>query len=174
MALVRPQVSARIFALEISMTSIFQRIGAAVIAAATLAMAAPATTQTKQAVIAYQTGVDPAKLAQAEGTYEKSTGYAIDWRKFDSGADVIAAIASGAVQIGYVGSSPLAAAVSRQLPIQTIFVAALLGDAEALVVRNGSGIEKPQDLVGKKVAVPFVSTTPLQLAGSTQALEHRS
>ena len=65
--------------------------------------------------IGFQTGVDPAKAAQAAGAYEKATGWQIAWRKFDSGADVIAAIASGDVQIGYVGSSPLAAAAINRV-----------------------------------------------------------
>jgi taurine transport system substrate-binding protein len=119
--------------------------------------------------IAYQTVVEPAKVAQADGLYEKAGGKAIDWRKFDSGADVITAVASGDIQIGYVGSSPLAAAASRELPIETFFIAAEIGSAEALVVRNGSGITRPADLVGKKVAVPFVSTTHYSLLA---ALKH--
>ena len=119
--------------------------------------------------IGYQTGVDPSKVAQADGVYEKASDVPIDWRKFDSGADVIAAIASGSVDIGYVGSSPLAAAASRELPIETIFVVGLIGEAEALVARNGAGIEKPADLAGKKVAVPFVSTTHYSLLA---ALKH--
>lgn len=120
-------------------------------------------------VIAYQTTVDPAKVPQAEGLYEKALGLKIDWRKFDSGADVIAAVASGDVQIGLVGSSPLTAAASSKVPFQTIFISALLGDAEALVVSNKSGIKEPKDLVGKKVAVPFVSTTHYSLLA---ALKH--
>jgi len=119
--------------------------------------------------IAYQTTVEPAKVAQADGLYEKATGQKIDWRKFESGAEVITAVASGDIQIGYVGSSPLAAAASRELPIETIFIAAEIGSAEALVVRNGSGIAKPADLAGKKVAVPFVSTTHYSLLA---ALKH--
>lgn len=122
-------------------------------------------------VIGYQTVVDPSKVAQADGLYEKATGAKIDWRKFDSGADVIAAIASGAIHIGYVGSSPLAAAASREAPIQTVLVAALIGEAEALVTRNGAGIAAPKDLAGKKVAVPFVSTTHYSLLA---ALKHWS
>ena len=39
--------------------------------------------------------------------------------------DVIAAIASGSLDIGYVGSSPLAAAASRELPIETIAIVGL-------------------------------------------------
>jgi taurine transport system substrate-binding protein len=119
--------------------------------------------------IGYQTVVEPSKIPQADGVYEKALGATIDWRKFDSGADVIAAIASGAIDIGYVGSSPLAAAASRELPIETIFVVGLIGESEALVARNGSGIEKLADLAGKKVAVPFVSTTHYSLLA---ALKH--
>lgn len=119
--------------------------------------------------IGYQTTVDPAKVAQADGAYEKALNRKIDWRKFDSGAEVNAAIASGSVDIGYVGSSPLAAAASNKLPIQAFFIAALIGDSEALVVRDGSGIKAPEDLVGKTVAVPFVSTTHYSLLA---ALKH--
>ena len=120
-------------------------------------------------VIGYQTTIDPAKVAQADGLYEKAIGATVDWRKFDSGADVIAAIAGGSIDIGFVGSSPLAVAASNKVPIETVFIADLIGDAEALVVRNGSGIEKPEDLVGKTVAVPFVSTTHYSLLA---ALKH--
>ena len=67
--------------------------------------------------VAYQTTVDPAKVAQADGAYEKATGAKINWRKFDNGADIIAAIASGDVQIAYLGSSPLTAAVTRNVPV---------------------------------------------------------
>ena len=119
--------------------------------------------------IAYQTVVEPAKVAQADGLYEKATGRALEWRKFESGAEVITAVASGDIQIGYVGSSPLAAAASRELPVEAFFIAAQIGSAEALVVRHGAGVGKPADLVGKKVAVPFVSTTHYSLLA---ALKH--
>lgn len=108
--------------------------------------------------VAYQTTVDPAKVAQADGAYEKATDSKISWRKFDNGADVITAIASGDVQIGYLGSSPLTAAATRKVPVETFLIATQIGAAEALVARNGSGINGPQDLIGKKIAVPFVST----------------
>ncbi len=121
------------------------------------------------ATIAFQTGVDPSKVAQADGDYEKATGKKINWRKFESGAELIAAVASGDVPIGNIGSSPLAAAASRGLPIQTFLVTGVIGESEALVVRNGSGISKPADLIGKKIAVPYVSTTHYSLLA---ALKH--
>ena len=111
----------------------------------------------------------PSKVPQANGEYEKATGAKINWRKFESGAEVVAAVASGDVPIGNIGSSPLAAAASRGLPIQTFLITGVIGESEALVVRNGSNINKPADLVGKKVAVPYVSTTHYSLLA---ALKH--
>ncbi|MGY4814587.1 taurine ABC transporter substrate-binding protein [Pseudomonas chlororaphis subsp. piscium] len=125
--------------------------------------------QAADVTVAYQTTVDPAKVAQADGTYEKVTQAKIGWRKFDNGADIIAAIASGDVQIGYLGSSPLTAAITRKVPVETFLIATQIGAAEALVARDGSGIKTPQDLVGKKVAVPFVSTGHYSLLA---ALKH--
>ena len=119
--------------------------------------------------VAYQTTVDPAKVAQADSAYEKATDSKIAWRKFENGADVITAIASGDVQIGYLGSSPLTAAATRKLPVETFLIATQIGAAEALVARNGSGINSPQDLIGKKIAVPFVSTGHYSLLA---ALKH--
>lgn len=128
--------------------------------------------QAADVTIAYQTTVDPAKVAQADGAYEKATHAKIDWRKFDNGADIIAAIASGDVQIGYLGSSPLTAAVTRKVPVETFLIATQIGGAEALVARNGSGINSPQDLVGKNRRAVRIHR-PLQPVGRAQALEHR-
>lgn len=60
----------------------------------------------------------------------------MDWRKFDSGSSVVKALASGDVQIGNIGSSPLAAAVSQGLPIGVFLLASQLGKPEALVVKR--------------------------------------
>jgi taurine transport system substrate-binding protein len=116
--------------------------------------------------IGYQPIVEPSRVPQADGTYEKVTGAKVNWQKFDGGADVIAAIASGSLDIGYVGSSPLAAAESRGLGIETIFVVGLISEAEALAVK---GISKPEELAGKKIATPFVSTAHYSLL---TALKH--
>lgn len=109
-------------------------------------------------VIGFQTGVDPGKLAQVSGAYDRALHRALVWRKFDSGTELIAALAAGDVDFADLGSSPLAIAATRRLPITTIVLVSRLGRTEALAVRNGSGITGPRDLVGKRVAVPFVST----------------
>ena len=62
-----------------------------------------------EVVIAYQDMVVPWRYAQATGAVEKATGYKVTYRKLASGADVIRALASGSVQLGEAGSSPIAA-----------------------------------------------------------------
>ena len=63
-------------------------------------------------VVGYQTDALPSSVGIANGDFEKATGAKIDFRRFNSGAEIFAAIASGDVQVGYVGSSPFAAAAS--------------------------------------------------------------
>lgn len=57
-------------------------------------------------------------MAQADNSFAKESGASVDWRKFDSGAGVLRAMASGDVQIGNIGSSPLAVAAAQKLPIE--------------------------------------------------------
>jgi taurine transport system substrate-binding protein len=71
------------------------------------------------------------------------------------------------VQIGNIGSSPLAVAASQQVPIEVFLLASQLGNSEALVVKKN--ITKPEDLIGKRIAVPFISTTHYSLLA---ALKH--
>ena len=123
--------------------------------------------QAVNVTIAYQTSAEPAKVAQADNTFAKENGASVDWRKFDSGSSVVRALASGDVQIGNIGSSPLAVAASQQVPIEVFLLASQLGSSEALVVKKS--ISKPDDLIGKRIAVPFISTTHYSLLA---ALKH--
>ncbi|MTH36380.1 taurine ABC transporter substrate-binding protein [Paracoccus limosus] len=116
--------------------------------------------------IGWQQIVEPSRVAQAGQQYEKATGAEITWNLFGGGADVIAALASGSIDIGYVGSSPLAAAASQGLPIETIYVVGNIAQAEALAVKD---VTSPEGLKGKKIATPFVSTAHYSLL---TALKH--
>ncbi|MCA3444671.1 MAG: taurine ABC transporter substrate-binding protein [Rhodobacter sp.] len=110
--------------------------------------------------IGWQQIVEPSRVAQASGAYEAATGAEITWNLFGGGADVIAAVAAGAIDIGYVGSSPLTAAASQGIPIETIYIVGNIAEAEALAVK---GISTPDELKGKKIATPFVSTAHYSL-----------
>jgi taurine transport system substrate-binding protein len=124
----------------------------------TAVAAAPAFAQ-KEVTIAYQDMVVPYRIAQEAKELEKATGYKINWRQFGGGGEVVKAMASGAVQIGEAGSAPIAAAVSRGEPLELFWILDDIGSAEALVVKKDSGINSVADLKGKKIAMPFNSTT---------------
>lgn len=142
---------------------IAKRLLNATLGAWLLAGALGASAADKAVVVAYQTDALPSSLGIANGDFEKATGTKIDFRKFNSGGEIFAAIASGDVQVGYVGSSPYAAATSRGLDVKAFYLASISGTDEALVVRNGSGINTVADLKGKKLAAAPVSTDHYQL-----------
>jgi taurine transport system substrate-binding protein len=123
------------------------------------AMIAMPTLAQKEVTIAYQDMVVPYRIMQESKELEKQTGYKITWKQFGGGGEVIKAMASGAVQVGEVGSAGIAASVSRGEPLELFWILDDIGSAEALVVKNGSGINTVADLKGKKIAVPFNSTT---------------
>lgn len=128
--------------------------------------------QDKTVTIGYQTIVGPFPVAIADGSFEKATGYKINWRQFTSAGDISAALASGDVPIGVLGSTGIAAATSNGVDVQLFWVLDNIGKSEQLVARNGSGIKSPQDLVGKKVAVPFVSTSHFHLLLALEKIWH--
>ncbi|MEA3134563.1 MAG: taurine transport system substrate-binding protein [Gammaproteobacteria bacterium] len=119
--------------------------------------------------VGYVTGVEPAKAGIVDGSFDRTTGRRVEWRRFDNGAEVVRALASGDLDIANLGSSVVAVAAGRQLPIETFLIASQLGASEALVARNGSGIKSPGELKGKTIAVPFVTTAHYSLLA---ALKH--
>ncbi|KVQ85874.1 taurine ABC transporter substrate-binding protein [Burkholderia ubonensis] len=149
--------------------SLIRRAVVALTALAAFAAPGAAHAESREVVIAYQDMVVPWRYAQASGEVEKATGYKVTFRKLDSGADVIRALASGSVQLGEAGSSPIAAGLSQGLDISLFWVLDNINDAEALVARNGSGVTSVAALKGKKIGVPFVSTSHFHTLVALQA-----
>jgi taurine transport system substrate-binding protein len=91
--------------------------------------------------------------------------YNIKWTKFDSGADINTAFIAKELDFGALGSSPVARGLSAPLniPYKVAFVLDVAGDNEALVARNGSGVNTFPDLKGKRVGTPFASTAHYSL-----------
>jgi taurine transport system substrate-binding protein len=140
------------------------------IAAAAVSLAAPVMAAgEKTVVIAFPLEPSAEDVILADGLYEKETGYKVEWRKFETGPEALAALVGGSVDIADIGSSPMSVAATRGLPVKLI-LQDLIGASEELVARNGAGINDPQkDLVGKKIGVPFGSTAHFALLG---ALKH--
>lgn len=153
---VRPRSNSRRFVVRALLTALTPLV---------LGLLAPGAARAaeKSVTFAHQDMVVPFRALMASGAIEKATGYTVTWRKFGGGGDVIRAMASGNVQIGEAGSSPIAAAASQGLDIELFWILDEIADAEQLVARNGTGIRSVADLRGKTVAVPFVSTSHYQL-----------
>lgn len=144
--------------LQIVGNRIWKKVAMLSLLALLMAGAVQSHAQKKEVTIAYQLINGPFLVAIANGDFEKATGYKINWRQFDSGGKVATAMASGDIQIGAVGSSPLSSVLSRGVDLQLFWILDYIDAAEAFVVRNGSGVNKPADLKGKKIGVPFAST----------------
>jgi taurine transport system substrate-binding protein len=103
---------------------------------------------------------------RATDAFEAATGWDIEWRVFNSGTDVIAAMASGDVKVAELGSSPLAIAASQGVDLQMFMLSYAIGQSESLIAHNDSGIASVEDLAGKRIAVPVGSTAHYSLMGA--------
>ena len=135
--------------------------------AAMLALAGPASAET--IIVGHFGNPTPMQVAAAADKFSAATGWDVEWRKFAAGSDVIAAMASGDVNVSELGSSPLAIAASQGIDLEVVMVAQVIGTAESLIVSEGSGIATIEDLKGKRIAVPVGSTAHFSLMG---AIEH--
>ena len=100
----------------------------------------------------------PFQYSKAMGTYEKELGVKINWRSFDTGTAMSAAMASGDVHISVSqGVPPFVVATSAGQDIQIVDVAVSYSENDNCVVRTDLEItkENASELAGKKVAVPI-------------------
>ncbi len=116
----------------------------------------------KEVTFAHQDMQLPLRILM-DSELEKATGYKINWRMFGGGGEVIKAMSSGDVQIGEVGSSPLATATSQGQDLRLVYILDDIAASDQLVARNGAGVNGWKDLVGKKVGTPFASTAHYSL-----------
>ena len=137
-------------------------------ASPTASASASATTGTApdQIRIAWQAIPNGDLIVKNEGWLEAAyPNTKIDWVKFDSGADVNTAVLAGSVDIGLAGSSPVTKGLCPpdEIPYKVPWIFDVIGAAESLVAKNGSGVTNVKDLVGKKVGTPFGSTSHYSL-----------
>lgn len=100
----------------------------------------------------------PFEYEKAEGIFDKELGLKVNWRSFDTGVAMSAAIASGDVQIAISqGVAPFVTAVSAGQDLKVIDVAVGYSDNDNCVVRSDLEITKDnaKELNGTRVGVPI-------------------
>lgn len=90
-------------------------------------------------------------VADAQEQYAKE-GIKTKLVQFEKGGDLMIAMASGSVDIGYVGVTPTLSAIEKGVPVKII--SAVQTEGSGIVVANNSGINSVHDLAGKKIATP--------------------
>ena len=100
----------------------------------------------------------PFQYAKVVGTYDEAMGVKVNWRAFDTGTAMSAAMASGDVHLSVSqGVPPFVVATSAGQDLAIIDVAVSYSDNDNCVVRADLEIDKTSagELAGKKVAVPL-------------------
>jgi len=113
--------------------------------------------------IGAQMDINPDSIAIAEGWLTEAMGVEVEVVHFDSGRDIITAMASGSIDFGEVGSPPASLGIANGVPCQIFYVHSVIGDDDALIVRGNLGIKDAQGLAGLKIAVTFSSTSHFSL-----------
>lgn len=116
--------------------------------------------------IAYQDIPNGDLIVRNQGWLEEELDMPVRWVRFDSGAAVNKALDDHVVDIGLVGTSPVALALTSGVDYQVAWVHNVIGRSEALVAREGSGLAAGADLsrlAKRTVAVPFGSTAHYSL-----------
>jgi NitT/TauT family transport system substrate-binding protein len=100
-------------------------------------------------------------IGKANGSFEKALGptVKIQWTSFNAGPAAMEALFAGAIDITYVGPNPAITAYLRSQGEALRVVAGAASGGASLVVRSDSGIQKPEDFHGKKIASPQMGNT---------------
>ncbi|NGQ92826.1 ABC transporter substrate-binding protein [Rhodobacter sp. HX-7-19] len=130
-----------------------------ILASVVAALAAQGAAAQQQITVGYfQEWPMPFQYAKVEGMYDEALGMEVQWRAFDTGTAMSAAMASGDVQLSVSqGVQTFVVATSAGQDLQIVDVALTYAENENCVVREALEIDKDNaaELAGKKVAVPM-------------------
>lgn len=85
----------------------------------------------------------------------KGAPYTVEWSEFPAAQPLLEAVGGGAADLGLAADAPFIFAYQSGSPVKAIAVqapASQAPEALAILVKNGSPLRGPQDLVGKSVA----------------------
>ncbi len=102
-----------------------------------------------------------AMVGKANGFFERALGPGVklEWKTFNAGPAAIEALFAGAIDMTYIGPNPAIQGYVRSNGEALRIIAGATSGGASLVVRSDSGIEKPGDFHGRKVASPQQGNT---------------
>ncbi len=102
-----------------------------------------------------------AMVGKANEWFEKAMGpqVKVQWTSFNAGPSAIEALFAGAIDMTYVGPNPAINGYVRSNGEALRVVSGAASGGASLIVRNDSGIQKPEDFHGKRVASPQFGNT---------------
>lgn len=103
---------------------------------------------------------------QGKGWFEERLGVEIQWFTYNAGPSVAEAIFARSLDVTYIGPSPTLNAYAKSRGKEMRILAGAATGGTGLVVRPDSGITKPEDFRGKRIATPQL--------GNTQDVEARA
>jgi NitT/TauT family transport system substrate-binding protein len=100
-------------------------------------------------------------IGQTNGWFDKALApdARVDWKVFNAGPSVIEALYAGAIDLAYIGPNPAINGYVRSQGEALRILAGATSGGAALIVRADSGIQKPQDFHGRKIATPQLGNT---------------
>ncbi|MBD2100286.1 ABC transporter substrate-binding protein [Leptolyngbya sp. FACHB-261] len=112
--------------------------------------------------VGYQVYAGPDLLAKGLGLAKQTFANSeVQYVQFDAGRDVNTALAAKGIDFGVLGSVAASVGLSRNIPYDVFYIYDLTGTSEALVVKPD--IKTVADIRGKRIAVPFSSTSHFSL-----------
>ena len=106
-----------------------------------------------QALVAHQLS------RQGKGWYEPRLRVPVEWYTYNAGPSATEAIFGGALDVTYIGPSPVLNAYARSKGAEMRVLAGAANGGSSLLVRPAAGIKTFADFRGKKVASPQLGNT---------------
>lgn len=102
-----------------------------------------------------------ALIGRANGWFERALApeARIEWKTFNAGPSAIEALFADAIDLTYIGPNPAISGYIRSQGEALRVAAGATSGGAALVVRADSGIQKPEDFHGKRIASPQLGNT---------------
>lgn len=108
----------------------------------------------KEIKIGYQKGATMLTLKEREAFIDEleEEGYTVTWSEFNTGSSILEALHSGSIDFANAGDLPTLFSLAKGSDFQIIASEPDSPETEGIVVRPDAGIEKLEDLEGKRVA----------------------